>query len=182
MSGEDVKTDVAEVARIIEALLFVSDKPLTRDKIMDVLEGVEDETLTAALNTMHDKFNNNGSALMLSQVAGGYRFQTKAKYAPWLQRLTFKKTRAKLGKPAMESLAIIAYKQPATRAEVESIRGVDSSSPIRVLLEKKLIEVRGRKDVPGKPMLYGTSEQFLLHLGLNSLDELPSVADIRELT
>ncbi|MFC1735889.1 SMC-Scp complex subunit ScpB [Candidatus Hydrogenedentota bacterium] len=170
------------MARIIEALVFVSDRPLPREKMQEVLKGVDDETITAALNSMHEKFNNNGSALMLSQVAGGYRFQTKSRYSHWLQRLTTKKARTRLGKPAMESLAIIAYKQPATRAEIDSIRGVDSSSAIRVLLEKKLVEVKGRKNVPGKPMLYGTSEQFLFHLGLNSLEELPSVADIRDIT
>jgi segregation and condensation protein B len=117
----------------------------------------------------------------LAAVAGGYRLVTKLDYSPWIKRLDKAKTSAKLSRSALESLAIIAYKQPLVRSEVEEIRGVETSGVLRTLLERKLVRIVGRKEVPGRPIMYGTTKFFLEHFGLSDLSQLPPLREFKEL-
>ncbi len=134
----------------------------------------------ALVSLSHD-YEQEGRGLQLAEVAGGYRIMTKAEFAPWLKRLEKVKAPSKLSRSALESLAIIAYKQPIVRAEVEQIRGVETSGVIRTLLERKLVRIVGRKEEPGRPIMYGTTKFFLEHFGLRDLSQLPPLREFREL-
>ncbi len=125
--------------------------------------------------------DQDGRGIQLVQLAGGYRLVTKQDYAPWLKRMDKAKAAQKLSRSALESLAIIAYKQPLVRAEIEEIRGVETSGVLRTLLERKLVRIVGRKEVPGRPIMYGTTKFFLEHFGLQDLTQLPPLREFKEL-
>jgi segregation and condensation protein B len=165
---------------IIESLLFVSGDPLRIDSIQDVLENVDKRTIQGCLDELVEEYRQLDRGFHLLKVAEGFQFRTKPEYAQWIQQL--KKTKAtRLTKAALETLAIIAYKQPIIRAEIEAIRGVDSGWVIRALLEKHLIRIMGRKALPGRPIVYGTSKYFLEFFGLESISNLPTLREIQEL-
>ena len=171
----------AERAAVIEALIFVSDEPLTLKTIADVLK--EDKAVIAeALGTLAEEFNARNGGLQLREVAGGWQFATRPEYHEHVR--SFLKTRpsAKLTIASLETLAVIAYRQPVTVPEILEIRGVQSPSAIKTLLDKKLIVAKGRKETVGRPMMYGTSKEFLLQFGLKDLSELPSVEDFHDLS
>ena len=171
----------AERAAIIEALVFVSDEPLSVKTIADVLK--EDrQVISETVATLAEEFNGRNGGLQLREVAGGWQFATRPEYHEHVR--TFLKTRpsAKLTIASLETLAVIAYRQPVTVPEILEIRGVQSPSAIKTLLDKKLIVAKGRKDTVGRPMMYGTSKEFLLQFGLKDLSELPSVEDFHDLS
>jgi len=166
---------------ILEALLFVSHEPLSVDRLVTVLGRVSKAEVVEALRCLREDYNQEGRSLQLVEVAGGFRIVTRPDVAPWVKRLDKVKAAPKLSRSALESLAIVAYKQPIVRAEVEEIRGVETSSVLRTLLERKLVRMMGRKDVPGRPILYGTTKYFLEHFGLRDLSELPPLREFKEL-
>jgi len=165
---------------IIEGLIFVSENPLRVDAIQGILENVDKTTIEGCLHELANEYQQLDRSFHLVKVAEGFQFRTKPEYASWIQKL--KKSRvARLTRAALETLAIIAYKQPVIRAEIEAIRGVDSGWVLRALLEKKLIRIMGRKVMPGRPIVYGTSKYFLEFFGLESISSLPTLREIQEL-
>ncbi len=170
-----------ELEAILEALLFVAHEPLSLDRLCALVGDAKSDEVVQALGRLHDALEQGGRGLQLIEVAGGYRLATKAEYAPWVRRLEKIKTAPKLSRSALEVLAIIAYKQPIVRAEIEEIRGVETSGVLRTLLERKLVRIVGRKEVPGRPIMYGTTKFFLEHFGLRDLSELPPLKEFKEL-
>lgn len=173
--------DVGELQAILEALLFVSSEPLSVARLVAVLGNVSKIEVEEALRQLGQALDQDGRGVRLAAVAGGYRLVTKLDYSPWIKRLDKAKTSAKLSRSALESLAIIAYKQPLVRSEVEEIRGVETSGVLRTLLERKLVRIVGRKEVPGRPIMYGTTKFFLEHFGLSDLSQLPPLREFKEL-
>jgi segregation and condensation protein B len=165
---------------IIESLIFVSGNPLRIESIREILENVDRRVIQSCLDELMEEYRELDRSFHLVKVAEGFQFRTKPEYAHWIQQS--KKTKpTKLTKAALETLAIIAYKQPIIRAEIEAIRGVDSGWVIRALLEKQLIRIMGRKALPGRPIVYGTSGYFLEFFGLESISSLPTLREIQEL-
>ena len=175
------KTD-AERASIIETLIFVSDEPLTIRTISAVLKEDDKESIERAVRTLADEFNTRNGGLQLREVAGGWQFATRPEYHEHVRAFLKTRPSAKLTIASLETLAVIAYRQPITVPEILEIRGVQSPSAIKTLLDKKLIVAKGRKDTVGRPMMYGTSKDFLLQFGLKDLTELPSVEDFHDLS
>jgi len=171
----------AERAAIIEALIFVSDEPLSVKVLAGVLK--EDrEVVEESVKSLAEEFNARNSGLQLREVAGGWQFATRPEHHEYVRRLLRTRPSAKLTIASLETLAVIAYRQPVTVPEILEIRGVQSPSAIKTLLDKKLIVAKGRKDTVGRPMMYGTSKDFLLQFGLKDLSELPSVEDFQDLS
>ncbi len=171
-----------ELQAILEALLFVSSEPLSLARFVAVMGNVTKVEVEEALRNIGQALEKEGRGVRLTVVAGGYRLVTKQDYAPWIRRLDKNKTAAaKLSRSALESLAIIAYKQPLVRSEIEEIRGVETSGVLRTLLERKLVRIVGRKEVPGRPIMYGTTKFFLEHFGLSDLAQLPPLREFKEL-
>lgn len=184
---------IPEIREILCALLFATREPLTPRQIVNVFkrtaetyEGVEAsfieitvKEVTEALEDLKAHLVDNKLGLEIVEIAGGYRLRNATTVGPWLRELLEKGKTAKLSKPALETLSIIAYRQPLQRSEIESIRGVAADSIVRNLLEMGLVKVVGRSELPGKPWLYGTTQAFLEHFGLNSLDDLPGMQEMR---
>ena len=170
-----------ELKGIIEALLFVSREPLLLDKVTTVLAGPPKVSIYNAMKALQQDYDQDGRGLQIVELAGGYAMVTRADCAPWITKLNKVKASVKVSRSALETLAIIAYKQPAMRAEIEQIRGVETSSVLRTLLDQKLIRIVGRKDIPGRPILYGTSKTFLQKFGLRDLRDLPPLRDFAAL-
>lgn len=171
----------AERAAVIEALIFVSDEPLSAKAIADVLKD-DKEVINEALAVLVQEFNARQSGLQLRELAGGWQFATRPQYHEHVRAFLKTRPSAKLTIASLETLAVIAYRQPITVPEILEIRGVQSPSAIKTLLDKKLIVAKGRKDTVGRPMMYGTSKEFLLQFGLKDLTELPSVEDFHDLS
>jgi segregation and condensation protein B len=174
-TGEAVPgQDPGQLAEILEALIFVHRGVLPPKTIQEVLgEEFTAEQIEAGLAALKAGYESRGGAVRLHEVAGGYQLCTREDLAEWVQKLDFYEHHRHLSRPTLETLAIVAYKQPVTRAEIEAIRGVNAERIVRNLLEKKLVRTLGHKDVPGKPMVFGTTKDFLLLFGLNSLADLP---------
>lgn len=173
--------DMAEMMSIIEALIFVSEDPLPAKNIAEVLKE-ERGWVEVAVEALAKEFNERNGGLMLREVAGGWQFATRPEHHEHIRAFLKSKPSAKLSLPALETLAVIAYKQPVTVPEILEIRGVQSSSAIKTLLDKRLIVAKGRKETVGRPMMYGTSKEFLLQFGMRDLTELPNVEDFEDLT
>ena len=173
--------DARELKAILEAVLFVSPEPLPVARLMSILGTVSKAEVVQALGLLTHDLDQDGRGIQLVQVAGGYRLVTKQEYGPWLKRMDKAKAAQKLSRSALESLAIIAYKQPLVRSEIEEIRGVETSGVLRTLCERKLVRIVGRKDVPGRPIMYGTTKFFLEHFGLQDLSQLPPLREFKEL-
>jgi segregation and condensation protein B len=171
----------AERSAVIEALVFVSDEPLNVKDIAAVLKEDKD-VVNEALNALAAEFNARQSGLQLREVAGGWQFATRPEYHEHVRAFLKTRPSAKLTIASLETLAVIAYRQPITVPEILEIRGVQSPSAIKTLLDKKLIVAKGRKETVGRPMMYGTSKEFLLQFGLKDLSELPSVEDFHDLS
>lgn len=168
-----------DLKQIIEALIFASEKPLSIDRIKEILEDADRKDIVHFISLLREEYGE-GRGFYIAEVAEGYQFRTRPRYAAYLQKLYKIKT-PKFSQPALETLAIIAYRQPLTRAEVEELRGVDAGGVVKSLLDKKLIKIVGKKDVPGRPMIYGTTREFLEAFGLKDLKSLPTLKDLAEL-
>jgi segregation and condensation protein B len=171
----------AERRGIIEALIFVSDEPLSTRIIAGVLKEEKDVVLES-VKALAEEFNARNGGLQLREVAGGWQFATRPEHHEYVRRLLRTRPSAKLSIASLETLAVVAYRQPVTVPEILEIRGVQSPSAIKTLLDKKLIVAKGRKETVGRPMMYGTSKDFLLQFGLKDLTELPSVEDFQDLS
>ncbi|MDR1784367.1 MAG: SMC-Scp complex subunit ScpB [Endomicrobium sp.] len=173
-----------EIKQILEALLFVSEKPLSLKELKGIIKGdyagIDTNSLENILNELKEEYVNLNKPYEIKFIADGWVFATKPKYAPWIGKLLKEKRVLKLSPSALETLAIVAYKQPITRAEIDDVRGVESSSVIDGLLEKKMIKIIGKKETLGKPVLYVTTQDFLKCFGLARLSELPSIENISE--
>lgn len=166
---------------IVLALLFASDEPLSARKIAALVEDVTTADVKEAIETWNARANAEAWSIGIEQVAGGYRLATRPDYAPYVSRLYAGRRKFRLSRAGLETLAIITYKQPITRAEIESIRGVGSGSVVANLMERSLVQIVGKAKVLGAPFLYGTTQEFLEYLGLNSLRDLPSMEDLEAL-
>ena len=180
-AADPALSDMRALKGILEALLFVTAEPIPVTRFLALLGAVTKQDVDQALASLAQDYEQEGRGLQLAEVAGGYRIVTKAEFAPWLKRLEKVKSPSKLSRSALESLAIIAYKQPIVRAEVEQIRGVETSGVIRTLLERKLVRIVGRKEEPGRPIMYGTTKFFLEHFGLRDLSQLPPLREFKQL-
>lgn len=168
-----------KIKLVIEALLFASHEPLTEKRLTEVLEGTDKKSLGNALGELKREYQEKEN-LEIREIAGGYQIFTRPDYALWIGKL-HKMRPTRLSRAALETLAIVAYNQPIIRAEIVSIRGVDTSGVLHLLLEKNLIKILGRKRVIGRPLLYGITDDFLKYFGLKDINELPSIEQIRKM-
>jgi segregation and condensation protein B len=170
----------AEIKAVLEALIFASPQPVTTREIMKVLVGVPKEDWHAALGELQAEYTRDGRGLQIVEIAAGWQITTRPEYNDWVRELLDPKTPTRLSIQALETLAVVAYKQPVTLPEIIDLRGVKSGGVMKTLLEKRLIRITGRKEVVGRPMLYGTTKHFLLHFGLKDLAELPKIEEFAE--
>jgi segregation and condensation protein B len=167
----------------IEALIFTAEQSITVDEMLNCINSLAEEKITSedinkVIEHLREKYSAENYSFEINQISGGYQFLTKKQYNPLISILLQQKSKKRLSTAAMETLAIIAYKQPITKAEVEHIRGVNSDYSVQKLLEKELIEISGKSEGPGKPVLYSTSKTFMDYFGINSPKELPQLKDI----
>jgi segregation and condensation protein B len=166
---------MTEPIDVLEALLFASDAPVEPGLIRDVLELPSADAARELVHALGRRLDGEGRALQVIEAGGGFRLVTRAEVAPWLVKLARSKTKSRLSRPALETLAIIAYRQPVSRPEVDATRGVNSEGVLDNLLERRLIRIGGRKESPGRPFLYETTREFLVAFGLRDLGDLPKV-------
>lgn len=172
--------DVAELSRSVEALIFVADEPISTKVLAEVLEE-EREMIESVVEELAASYEDRGGGLQVREIAGGWQISTRTECHEDVRRLLKTRPSAKLSLASLETLAVIAYKQPVTVPEILDIRGVQSASAIKTLLEKRLIITKGHKETVGRPMQYGTSKEFLIHFGLKDLGDLPSIEDFEDL-
>ncbi len=172
-----------EIKAVIEGLIFAAETPLSPDRIAELLQekGLTRQAVAEQIRELAAEYGERQGGFFLQEVAGGYQFRTRPELAPWIGRLKAGRPAA-LTAAALETLAIVAYRQPVVKAEVDRLRGVDAGRPLRTLLERKMVRILGRKDVPGKPIIYGTTRKFLEVFGLKDLSELPTLSELKDLT
>lgn len=170
-----------ELKAAIEALIFVSEEPITAKQLADILGDVDPKQVATLAEEVMAEFNARDGGVEIRQIAGGYRFSTRPQFHEQIRRYLRTQPSAKLTLASLETLAVIAYKQPITLPEIQEIRGKSSISSVKTLLEKRLIVPKGRKPVAGRPIMYGTSKEFLIQFGLSDLSELPSIEDFEDL-
>ncbi len=170
----------AELKPVVEGLLFAAEGPVRPEQIATTLE-IERSEAVAILQGLAEEYRQAGRGFVVEQVAGGYQFRTRPEHSQWLRR--FRKSRMfRFSRQALETLAIVAYRQPVTRADIDYLRGVDSGGVLKTLLDKRLVRILGKKDIPGRPLLYGTSSEFLELFGLRDLGGLPSLREFSDLS
>ncbi len=175
------ESNTSYIRSIVEAVLFTTEKPVMLDQIKDIIDGAQTAEIRDVIETMKKEFSQQKRGFLIVEIAGGYQILTNPDFAMYVKKFYRTKHKEKLSKPALETLAIIAYKQPVSRLDIELIRGVNSDGVVVHLLSKELIKIAGRKDVPGRPYLYGTTRQFLEYFGLKSLEDLPKLEDFSSL-
>jgi len=170
----------SELSAIIESLVFTSESALSTDRLSELLHEFDRDSVKAALSELVEYHSSRGGGFDLVEVAGGWQFRTRPAFQSYVTRHIKTKT-SKFSQSSLETLAIIAYRQPVTRTEVEHLRGVDCGTVLKSLLEKKLVRILGKKDIPGRPLIYGTSKEFLETFGLKDLKSLPTLKEIQAL-
>ncbi len=165
--------------QVIEAILFTADKPIGAAKLQGSIDGTKAQAVKKAIDELNQEYQTQNRAFAIQELAGGYQLLTKSEYHPWISKLKTSRQENKLSTAALETLSIIAYKQPVLRAEIENIRGVDSGAIIRALMEKGLVRMTGRAETLGRPILYGSTDQFLERLGLASIKDLPKPEEVK---
>jgi segregation and condensation protein B len=170
-----------ELKRIVEALLFASPDPLSVRRIKSVVPGLETDQVLETLDELKNDYAGDSRSFQIVEIGGGYQLTTKPDYALWVGKLVESRGKQRLSRAALETLAIVAYKQPALRSTLESIRGVNVDGVLRTLMERDLVRIVGRADGPGRPLLFGTTRDFLMQFGLNKLADLPGIEEIEEL-
>ncbi len=170
-----------ELRAAVEALLFASDTPVSVTALCDVLPRADAGSIRVAIEELKDVYSSHDGGLQIVQVAGGFHIRTRPEVSHWVERLLRKRRKMRLSQAALETLAIVAYKQPVTKMEMEAIRGVDVGGVLGTLLERNLIAIKGRSKGPGRPLLYATTKEFLDHFGLNDLEDLPSLEELESL-
>ncbi len=167
-----------EVKRIVEALLFAVQEPISVRKISEIVEGTEAKEIREVIQQLREEYDTNDMVFQIEEIANGFQLLSRPEYHEWISKIRKKSGESKLSQQALETLSIIAYKQPIIRADIEAIRGVQSGQMIRTLIEKGLVKITGRDEVLGRPLLYGTTTKFLDHFGLKSIKDLPKVEDL----
>ncbi|MDD5449568.1 MAG: SMC-Scp complex subunit ScpB [Candidatus Omnitrophica bacterium] len=166
-----------EAKRIIEALLFATNKPVPINDMARAIEDIDAALIRDLLEELNKEYESQNRSFSVAEIAGGFQLVADAYYAPWIKKLLNKEKTQRLSMPALETLAIIAYKQPITRSEIETVRGVNIDGVIESLLEKNLIKTSGRREAPGRPFVYTVTDEFLSHFGLRSLEDLPKLKE-----
>jgi len=174
-----VTSNEPTVASVVEAVLFASDEPLSPARLAEIA-GTNVRDTRRHVEDLNEKYNTSNNAFRIEQIAGGYQMRTLGIYSHWLKKLVRAREESSLSQPALETLAIISYKQPIMRADIEAIRGVAAGEMIRNLMYKGLVKITGRAEVLGRPMLYGTTKKFLEVFGLNSLKDLPKAEELKK--
>ena len=169
---------IEEIKPIVESLIFAAEEPITLRKLIDIIEGADSAQIQESITQLKNDYDMQGRSFQIEEVAGGYQLFTKPEYYEWIAKLRKKSGETKLSQAALETLAIIAYKQPILRANLESIRGVQSGQIIRLLMEKDLVKVVGRDESLGHPLLYGTTKKFLEYFGLKDIKDLPKIEEL----
>ena len=177
---EDLQ-DPQKAKRVVEALIFASSKPLTPAEIRKVTKVLTVGQIEKIVAELKEDYQKSERCFELLEIAGGYELSTRREFAPWILKIELQRKARQATQSALETLAILAYKQPLTRAEIEALRGVDTSGVLNTLMEKNFIRITGKKEVPGRPFMYGTTEKFLEHFGLKELRDLPSIDEIRQM-
>jgi segregation and condensation protein B len=165
---------------IIEALIFASDNPLSADRVAEIIPDVKKDEISRLIRELMREYEERRGGLYIQEVAGGFQFRSRENLGSWINRMRGGKS-LMLSPAAMETLAVVAYRQPVVKAEIDRVRGVDVSGSLRGLLEKKFVRIMGRKDVPGKPIVYGTTKKFLEVFNLKDLSELPTLRELKDL-
>jgi segregation and condensation protein B len=176
------QTQIEYTKGVIEAILFVSDKPVTVEQFKQVLEEVSPSEIANVIKLLQDDYAQKVGGITVVEIAGGYQMLSNPSYASYIRNFYKTRTKEKLSRPSLETLAIVAYKQPVSRADIEIVRGVNSDGVMAHLLSKALVKIVGRKEVPGRPFLYGTTKEFLEYFGLKSLEDLPKLEEFPMLT
>jgi segregation and condensation protein B len=171
---------MTDIKILIEALIFASEFPISHSQLAEIIEGVEKDRIRQAIMELIEEYDKRNAGIHIVEVGGGYQFRTRSEASPWLKKL-FKGKITAMSIAAMETLAVVAYKQPVLKSEIDSIRGVDAGGALKSLIERKLVRILGRKDVPGKPIIYGTSKKFLEVFNLKDLSELPTLKEFSDL-
>lgn len=171
--------DKQQAKKIIEAILFVSEKPVSISTLKDVLGDIEPTQIRSYIEELNSEYSSSDRSFSVKEIAGGFQMLTDPIYSKWISSL-YKKPADRMTGPALETLAIIAYRQPITRIDIEAIRGVNVDGVLHTLEDRNLIKTRGRVDAPGRPILYGTTNEFLQHFGLKSLEDLPKLKEFQE--
>lgn len=172
---------IDRLKELIESLIFVSLEPLSLEKVKSVLEEFSEKDIERAVEGLLENYTSNERGIQIILSAGGYLFSTRPEFDDYIKRLLQAERRSRLSRAALETLSAIAYNQPITLSEISAIRGVDSTHTLKVLLQKKLIKIVGRKKTPGKPLIYRTTNRFLTHFGLNNIKDLPSQEEISKI-
>ena len=167
-----------EVKRIVEALLFAVQEPISVRKISEIIEGTEAKEIREVIQQLREEYDTHDRVFQIEEIANGFQLLSRPEYHEWISKIRKKSGESKLSQQALETMSIIAYKQPIIRADIEAIRGVQSGQMIRTLIEKGLVKITGRDEVLGRPLLYGTTTKFLDHFGLKSIKDLPKVEDL----
>ncbi|MBI4387260.1 MAG: SMC-Scp complex subunit ScpB [Elusimicrobia bacterium] len=173
MNTDTAPQDLQRLKKAVETLLFITDQPLGLKRISEILEEEDYDTVIGAVQELRREYEERGSAVQIVEIADGFQMASRSEYAPFVRRLYTERTTMRLSAAALETLSIIAYKQPITRAEIEEIRGVEVIAALETLLDKRLVRVVGRRETVGRPLLYGTTPEFLRLFGLKGLSELP---------
>jgi segregation and condensation protein B len=173
--------DITEMQAIMEAIIYVADDPVKLEQFKEVFPEEDTKTILQALKSLMESFNSRPGGMLIREVAGGWRMTTRPEHHEQIRSYLKTRPSAKLSMAALETLAVIAYKQPVTLAEILAIRGKKSSTALQTLLERKMVAILGRKPVVGRPILYGTSKEFLIHFGLNSLSDLPTLEEFAQI-
>ena len=171
-----------EIKAIIECLLFVSTQPLELKRLGEIIGGeVDTHTIRMLINQLQEEYGKDDRGIQIVEIAGGYRMNTRREYSPWVKRFFNTKLHFRLSRSALETLSIIAYKQPIMRVEIEVIRGVNVDWALHTLLDKNLIKIIGRSEQPGRPLQYGTTDEFMVYFGLKDLSELPQLKEFKDM-
>lgn len=179
-TDQEIRDD-EHAKRIVEAVLFTAAKPVTIQELKRSLGGFSQAKIEGIIQELQAEYVRDARSFRIQEIAGGFECSTDPQYAPWILKLELQRKVKQATQSALETLAILAYKQPVTRAEIEDLRGVDVSGVLATLLDRNLIKIAGRKEVPGRPFLYGTTDKFLEHFGLKSLKDLPDISEIKSL-
>jgi len=178
-AGDEYQEDVGRLPSLVESLLFAAAAPVPVARLVEALAGPGRAEVVRALEELARSYERDGRGLRLVQVAGGYQLRTPAEHGPWVRRL-LRERPPRLSRPMLETLAIVAYRQPCTRLDIEAVRGVDADAVLTTLLERRLVRIAGRKETPGRPLLYTTTRDFLEVFGLPDLGALPPLRDLGE--
>ena len=173
-----VPASTSGTKQILEALLFASDAPIGLSTLVEVLDGPDSSSVAATLAEMARDFEESGRGVALAEIAGGYQILSRKECAPWIDRMLRSRRKVRLSRAGLETLAIVAYKQPVTKVEIDGIRGVDSSGSLHTLLERGLVVIKGRSKGVGRPLVYATSPEFLAYMGINDLADLPELKEL----